>query len=205
MTTSAAGGIPAVAHDWVIVSGFTKFASRRDLDLALGKRLQPAVVKVEALVDKHSYFQGEWLLGLDHSKCSADEFRRRLARRSVDDEADPLIGAPTDRLEVKRVSYSPGGANNNPNLRLASALGITGSTVRLRNVRYNLGMDALLFFFREFELGPRGIEKVQMDNRFNQYLVHFRSPAEAERAMSTVNLKVASGNVMHLIWYSCCL
>jgi len=174
--------------------------------MALGDRVRP--VRVEAMVDSQSYFHGAWLLSLDRSVCGFDCLRQHLLRPRVmpgsaaANEPNALVGVPTDKLTVKRVTYVPGGRNNN--IYLASDLGITDCTVRLRNVRYNLGMDAVLFFFRDFQLGPRRIEKLKLDHRLNQYLVHFRTPAEAEKAMSMLNLKVASGNVMHMIWYNCC-
>ena len=193
-------------QEWVVVSGFSKFASRLDLDVALGDRVHP--LRVEALVDHQSYFQGAWLLSLDPSVCGFDCLRQHLLRPRVmtgsaaANEPNALVGVPTDKLTVKSVTYVPGGRNNQ--IYLASDLGITDCTVRLRNVRYNLGMDAVLFFFRDFQLGPRRVEKIKLDHRLNQYLVHFRTPAEAEKAMSMLNLKVASGNVMHMIWYNCC-
>jgi len=183
-------------REWAVISGFSKFASRRDLDLALGEHVQP--LRVDALLDQHRYFLGSWLLCLDKSKCTVEDLQQQLKAPPQTTGTEPM-----GKLELKGVLYTPGQPSSK--YRLASELGITGCTVRLRNVRYNMGIDALLFFFRDFDLGPGGIEKIAMDTRFNQYLVHFRSPAEAERAMNVLNLKTASGNAMHLIWYTCCL
>lgn len=215
---TAAAPAPTTEYEWAVISGFTKFAARRDLDVALGENVKP--VKVEAILDQLSFFQGAWLLCLDPAVCNVDRLRTELSRpRAVLGEPvqpNALVGASTEKLEVKRVRYpahspsrggaSKGGENIKPFTgRLASQEGITGCTLRLRNVAYNLSHDALMFFFRDFRLGPRGIEKLKIDARFNQYLVHFKTPTEAEKAMSLLNLKVANGSVMHLIWYSCCL
>ena len=208
---------PETEYEWAVISGFTKFAARRDLDVALGENIKP--LKVEAIVDQLIFFQGAWLLCLDPAICSVDRLRKELSRpRAVFGEPvqpNALVGASTERLAVKRVRYpahspSRGGIGKGENIkpftgRLASQEGITGCTLRLRNVAYNLSHDALMFFFRDFRLGPRGIEKLKIDARFNQYLVHFKTPTEAEKAMSLLNLKVANGSVMHMIWYSCCL
>lgn len=209
-----------VKEEWAIISGFTKFAARSDLNLLLGEDIQP--LKVEALLDNHSYFQGSWLLCLDASRFSVDDLRNHIAQRAAlqtsiassrtqknspdSEEALPMIipGASVDKLVVKRVDYTPGSEKNSKLIRPASAYGISASTVRLRNVRYNVGLDSIKFFFREFELGPKEIERISTDIRLNQYLVHFASPAEAERAVHSLNLKVAAGNVMHLLWYQCC-
>ena len=216
-----------VAPVWAIISGFNKFASRRDLGLVLGDVVPQ---KIETLLDAHSYFQGAWLLCLDPS-----EVHKIRSRISSTEAAEPgsassspgplqasssapvpsMTDAP-DKFTIRIISnYVPGGANNNnttnlkdrggQHIRLASELGITAATVRLRNVRYNLGLDAIKFFLREFDLGPLGIQKMTTDPKLNQYLIHFSKPSEAENAMHSLNLKVASGNVMHLYWYTQCL
>lgn len=209
------GGEKDNALRWVMISGFNKFASRRDLQLVLGNAV-PA--KVETLLDAHSFFQGSWLVGFHapDAELQIPDIRRRIhaqrdkttSARTSSAQPPGEPGAPGN-VSIRPVDYVPGAKNiqgikglkTSVQIQLASEQGITGATVRLRNVRYNVAMDAIKFFVREFNLGPKGIEKMAMDPRLNQYLIHFSKPSEAEKAMHALNLKVANGNVMHMVWY----
>lgn len=201
----------AKALKWALISGFNKFASRRDLQLVLGDAVP---VKVETVLDAHSYFQGSWLVGFDDpdGEVQIRHIRSRLiAQRDKRPFPAAAVAEVTNAgtVSIRPVEYVPGtkvlkDTRTSFPIRLASEQGITGATVRLRNVRYNVAMDAIKFFLREFDLGPRGIEKMTIDPKLNQYLVHFSKPSEAEKAVHALNLKVANGNVMHLLWYQCC-
>jgi len=166
---------------WVCIGGFMRFAARRDLELVLGD-LKP--LQVDALLDFHHNPTGRWAVLMPDS-VTAEKLRTHLAERS------------SRRLTVQTFT-----THEFKQLPLASKYGISSSCVRVKNLRLDTRFENVEFFFQDFALAGKRITRFSKDG--SSYMVHFATPAEAERCMQTAHFGNFEGSRMDLMWYQCC-
>ena len=173
-----------VKADWYIVGGFTRFASRRDLEMSLGN-LQP--LKVDPILDVNCYTTGKWAVLLPSINVVA--LRTSITHRNP----KAIINL------ITKEDFS--------HLKLASKSGISDCTVRFKNVPPELGIDELRFFLQDYNLeeGPHAIIPFQMDKKQpNQhFLINFASPEDAERVVLEKCFTLLEGNPVQMMWYNC--
>jgi hypothetical protein len=189
-TTGAATGgnkpeYTSLAAEWYTIGGFSRFASRKDLDMALGD-LQP--LKVDPILDVQLYASGRWAVLL--SVPNLHILRGLLAK--------------TNPKATCTVLHKDEFAK----LKMASACGITNCSVRFRNVPSEVGVEELRYFLQEFKLeeGPNDIMPFHQERSgkaFNHFIVKFANPEEAERVVLEKCYTMIEGTPVQMFWYNC--
>jgi hypothetical protein len=173
-----------------ILEGFTPYASRADLQLALG----PAKpLEVIPLLDRTLGFSGKYELVLEAKEVSLlrEGMKRYNGSLRLHDNhypVEPFI-APKE-FEIDR------------------------NTLRTRNFPADHRLYELEYFFEDFSLLPQGIVQVHTHSNYrshrpiipykiaHQYLVYFSSAEEAERAMIELDGRgMKDLPHLHLLWY----
>lgn len=172
--------------EWFGIGGFTRFASRRDLEIALGD-LKP--LKADPILDTDFNTTGRWAVLLPVTNVSI--VKNALAAQN---------------LKATCAMLSKDGHNN---LKLASRCGISDHTVRLKNVPAEVGIEELRFFLQDYNLddGPNAITPLQGERErrqpFHQYFVNFATAEDAERVVLEKCYSILEGAPIQMIWYNC--
>lgn len=173
----------------VIISGFSRFASRTDLELCLGD-IKPLIV--DPLLDVNLYPTGKWALQL--SPADFHQLRTRIKNREMRD------------LKLLSIDNA-----NNPELdRTARKFQISNRTVRFTRVHKDCGPNEINFFLQDFDLekSNNAIILISKDHAtsakiFSHYLVNFATPEEAERAVFEKCFATFEGYPVQMFWYHC--
>lgn len=171
--------------EWFAVGGFSRFASRKDLDMALGN-LNP--IRVDAILDIHLYASGNWAVLLPSD--SKHETRKIIHANNP----------RTTCVQLSQVDFN--------SLRLASKSGLSNRSVRFRNVPAEIGIEELRYFLQDYNLsdGPNDIcpfNNERGSKIFNHYIVNFATAEEAERVVLEKCFTVLAGTPVQMFWYSC--
>jgi hypothetical protein len=176
---------------WYSVNGFSRFASRRDLDLCLGEFKPHAI---DPILDPYLYPTGRWAVLLHKDTVE-------LVRHQVN-----------ERMGNRAFCMGPFKHGQKAQMRTASRFGISSNSVRFRNVHRNIGLDELRFFLSDYNLSTEcePIYKVPMywtsgqkAPPFSHYVVHFESPEEAERIVLEKCFSNFEGQPVQMLWYNC--
>jgi hypothetical protein len=176
---------------WYSVNGFSKFASRKDLELCLGD-VQP--ISVDPILDPNLYPTGRWAILLPN------------------DIVNVVKSQIYERMGKRVYCLGPFRNSQKEQLRTASRYGITNRTVRFRNVHRSIGPDELRFFLRDYGVasGNEAIQKIptfwstaQKTPQFSHYLVHFQNSEEAERLVIEKCFANLEGQPIQMLWYNC--
>jgi hypothetical protein len=174
-----------VKSEWFSISGFSKWASRKDLDLALGDLES---LKVDPILDSQLFSSGKWAVlfpGISRSEV----------QKIVSSNNPKVIAVPLTGEELN-------------NCRLASRNGITNCTVRFRNVPTDIGVEELRYFLQDYNLEESVNAVVPLMSEKNakgqnHYLVNFSSPDEAERVVLEKCFTMLEGVPIQMFWYNC--
>ena len=174
-----------VKAEWFSVTGLSKWASRRDLDLALGDL---EALKVDPILDSNLFASGRW--AVQFPMISRSELQQTLAANNP-----KIVVSPLSAEDVKTS-------------RLASRNGITSRTVRFRNVPSDIGVEELRYFLQDYNLEdsvnaiiPLLSEKNNKGQ--NHFLVNFSSADEAERLVLEKCFTMLEGVPIQMFWYNC--
>lgn len=178
------------------VSGFMRFASRKDLNFALDD-LNP--IQVDPILDHNSFPVGKFLIILE------DESQVQILKSNITNKM-------SKRLQITPISSKQLNAFNTANKK-----GISGKTVRLRNISSNITESDLRYYFDGFKIEEKGFRKILENARLginessktksynlkfnNQYLVDFESEYEAERAVREKNFGMLEGSILQMYCY----
>ena len=180
----SASDLKPLKTEWYGVGGFTRFASRRDLEMCLGD-IKP--LRVDPILDVNMCSSGKWAVLLPITNCS-------IVKNIIAGKNPKATCAP-----LKKDDFN--------GLRLASKFGISDCTVRFRNVPSEVGIDELRFFLQDYTLidGPLAITPVQFERRqpFNQYLINFTTSEDAERVVLEKCFTLLEGAPVQMLWYNC--
>lgn len=174
-----------VIAEWYSIGGFSRFASRKDLDMALGD-LQP--LKVDPILDMHLYATGKWAVLLQIP--------------------NPYILRGLLTTNSPRATCTMLNKEDFLKLKFASSIGITNCSVRFRNIPCEVGIEELRYFLQEFKLdeGSDAIMPFHQDKSgkaFNHFIVKFVSPEEAERVVIEKCFTMIEGTPVQMFWYNC--
>lgn len=175
----------SVAAEWYSIGGFSRFASRKDLDMVLGD-LQP--LKVDPILDVQLYACGKWAVLLQVP--TPHILRGLLAKNNP------------------RATCTMLNKEDFVKLRIASSCGITNCSVRFRNVPSEVGIEELRYFLQDFKLeqGPNDIlpfHQERSGKAFNHFIVKFANPEEAERVVLEKCYTMIEGTPVQMFWYNC--
>ena len=175
-----------IRAEWFGIGGFTRFASRRDLEIALGE-LKP--LRADPILDINFNSTGRWAVLLPVTNVSL--VKNALASQNL------------------KATCAMLNKDDHNNLKLASRCGISDCTVRLRNVPAEVGIEELRFFLQDYNLedGPNAITPLQGEKErrqpFHQYFVNFASAEDAERAVLEKSFALLEGSPVQMTWYNC--
>jgi hypothetical protein len=173
-----------VRTEWFTIGGFSRFASRRDLEICLGA-VKP--LKIDPILDSSCYATGKWAVLIPN--MNNIQLRNTMA------------------IKNNKVTCAVLGKDEFNLLKLASKNGITDCTVRFKNVQCDVDVDELRYFLQDFELdsGSDAVTPFLFDKKVstNQYLVNFASPEEAERAVLEKCFTAMDGIPIQMHWYNC--
>ena len=158
-----------------IFTGLPKFATREfDLQRYLGNIVPKSI---DAILDKHYIPTGRWMLELQ-SVEDIHLLKNRID--SMDKKYKNLFlmfGSKLDAFKEKNL------------LVLASQVGITSATVRLRDIPASCKEHHIIYLFENYSMIPTDpivkieTESKNINNPKVNYLVHFSSPMEAHRCV----------------------
>jgi hypothetical protein len=174
-------------NKWVIISGFSRFASRTDLDICLGD-FKP--LSIDPLLDAHLYPTGKWAIQLGNG----DSFHR-LKQSLNNPESKDIKVLQEDSVTILDES--------------AFKHNICNRTVRFRNVHKDIGPDEISFFLQDFDLEKSAYPIRSIENqsdpqkRSSHYLVNFATSEEAERVVFEKSFAMFEGIPVQLFWYHC--
>jgi RNA recognition motif-containing protein len=173
-----------------------RFASRKDLNFVLDD-LDP--IQVDPILDHNSFPVGKFLLTLEN------ESQVKVLQSNISHKMPK-------RLQATSISSRQLNAFNTANKK-----GISGKTVRLRNIPSSVSESDLRFYFDGFSIKKDGFRKILESDRMgmsessktksynlkfnNQYLVDFESEVEAERAVREKNFGMLEGSLLQLYCY----
>eukprot|EP01031_Cornospumella_fuschlensis_P028052 gene28053-33870_t len=172
-----------------VLSGFTQFASRADLKLALGSVTPQEVIP---LLDRKLLFIGKYQVVVNPEE----------------------VGILKENLKKFNGSLSLHSTIYSDQIFNAAQLNITSRCIRTLNLPSNLAVHDVEYFFEDFHVAEPGIVRIshlplvkqnfsRVDSKAtSQFLVHFADEFEAERAMMELDGKVLKdGADVQLWWY----
>jgi len=166
--------------EWCYGIGFSKFTSRKDIELILGNH-KPIMIDPLLLLT-NNYFSG------CYGFCFQSSAEIRSFKASCFSRKDLKIYA-SSWVHTKRLVG-------------ASLQNVSACTLRLGVITNAVDPDQLAHFFETYGLRRDGIIRVNRGGA-SHYLLHFDSPEEAERALVEKNMDHCQGQEMHLMMYPC--
>ena len=183
-TSTSQTEVKPLKTEWYGIGGFTRFASRRDLEMCLGD-IKP--LRVDPILDVNMCSSGKWAVLLPITNFNT-------VKTIIFGKNPKATCAPLTKDDFNA-------------LRLASKFGITDRTVRFKNVPSEVGIDELRFFLQDYSLvdGPLAITPVQFERRqpFNQFLINFTTSEDAERVVLEKCFTLLEGAPVQMLWYNC--
>jgi hypothetical protein len=185
-------------HKWYVLSGFSNFCTRFDLEMVLGTEIQP--LAIDPLLDRNLYPSGKYALLLTNSQF---EKLKSLLRSKGSDKYNLY-----DDSILK-------------NWKRSSLYNITTSTIRTRFKPENIALEDLEYFLEGYQLAnnsnnsnipvicklkdlPTNSSSTNSSggNGFNsQYLIQLASPSEAERVLMEKDGTMIDGVPVSFLWY----
>lgn len=165
-TQPAEGSAKQDELQWYMLSGFSGFASRKDLLNVLGNISQ---VEIDPLLDPNLYPSGRYALHM--SPAIAAELTARLTK-SFHGKYSLEIG--------KKLK----------NWHRASTFGISAKSIRSRMLPPKITKSKLTYIFDKYNLQQskplvqiQELTKNCANNEKTQFILHFKTPLDAERAI----------------------
>jgi RNA recognition motif-containing protein len=166
-----------------MVSGFSRFSSRKDFDLAIGDEIAPE--SIDIIIDKGSYPVGSWIF-------------------QINDKDSSILKNRIKNYKNINLNYSVINPDDIKLLSTARNYGITSSTVRLRNLPNEIGAEEIKYFFQDYALRKNPfLIRNHLTGDFHEDLsfIHFSNSQEALRAVIQKNFKMILGRNIYLLPY----
>ena len=181
-----------MTEKWCSINGFSKFSSRKDLELCL-MDVRPTLI--DPILGNNMFPTGKWAVLMPDSD-SCERLKAQLKGRNF------------------RIYLNILRDNQIDNLRTASKYGITNRSVLLRNVHKDVRADELRYFLRDYAISVdnNAIEMLPISSRltkstlppkFVHYMVRFETASEAERMVQEKCFSVFEGYQIQAHWYHC--
>jgi hypothetical protein len=164
---------------WVYLSGFSKFASRRDLQLLLREH-KPAAI--DPVVSPVHYFSGVY--GLKFNTPAEQH----------------AFQAYIDEMKLKGSAFRVH-PSNIPQYSRMSTVHMGPNTVRVDPCFQTVSPDHLVTLFEDYGVANKDIKKVGFMNKFSHFLINFKTVEDAQRAFVEHDKKFFLQDIMKLIIY----
>mmetsp|Transcript_24533 Transcript_24533/g.24772 ORF Transcript_24533/g.24772 Transcript_24533/m.24772 type:complete len:195 (-) Transcript_24533:28-612(-) len=174
----------STAYDSLIaISGFSQYASRRDVLEVIDEDIP--IVSIDAIMNRFAYPSGKWVVQVN----SDDRSKLESKFKGFKD-----LKLTFSTISPNQLRYLG---------RTANQIGITDSTVRLRNLPNTIGEEEIRFFFQDYALRKKPFEiKNTRGEYYDDYeFIHFNSPHESLRAVIQKNNQVILGRNISLVPY----
>ncbi len=160
-----------------LISGFSRFCNREDLNDVLGGIVP---LKIEAVLDPTHYPSGKYQLLLK------DKETYEALRMSVNE----------NHLNRFSVLLAP------EELKLSdSKINVTSRSVRCKDLSKTLDVNNIAMIFENYGVSVNGVTR--LPNEISTFLINFESPEEAERAVIEKSQYLVMGRRLQLFWYQC--
>ena len=177
---SSAVAVPKEASElWRVVTGFTTFSSRRDVEKFLVEH-GVGFSAIDAMLTKHDYCCGKWAVLFENSEdiCHLESKLKSPSRHSI----EPINGV-------------------NSHAVYASDKNINNRTVRMKDLPKEMRMDDLMFILEDYKIQPKDIEFCAALSRSSHYYVRFPSSDLAQRFVLEKNMTFVKDRPVHMVWY----
>ena len=166
----------------IILTGFSRFASRKDVLKIFHTEFLPS--HVDPILDWNYLPTGDYLFKPPVG-CSLELFRSHINKSYLN-------------------QYAVSVAENASRYIVASSMRVSHCTVRCKVLNTKADLDDLHWIFEDYGLQNNGIKKITGMNHVNNiYFMYFVSPQEAERAVIEKSCELVRGEKMELHWYQC--
>ena len=171
---------------WIKLFGLSRYSSRRDV-VDICKNLQP--IALDPYIDMRYQMTGEWALQIPKMYSSQDNLRN-------------IVTANNSRFDL-RFRYIDNIATLNSNL--ASKKNITNSTIIARKLVKAVKVDHLINVFERYQFATIALPVIQVTHNdhedYNDFIIHFATPQEAQRATIEKCIMSVEGRTLELFWY----
>jgi hypothetical protein len=164
---------------WVYLSGFSKFASRRDLQLLLREHKPTAI---DPVVSPIHYFSGVYALRFN---TPAEQHAFQVYIDEMKSKGSAFRVHPT----------------NVPSYHRMSSLRMGGNTLRVDPCYQTISPDHLVTLFEDYGIANKDIKKIGFNNKFSHFLIQFKTPEDAQRAYVEHDKKFFLQDIMKMIIY----
>jgi hypothetical protein len=73
----------------------------------------------------------------------------------------------------------------------------------LRYLKPYTRAEDIALIFENYQVRPKGIDAIFLNDGYKHFLVHFVSPEEAERAVAEQGVTKINGQTIKMTWYQC--
>jgi hypothetical protein len=168
---------------WVYLSGFSKFASRRDLLVTLGE-FQP--VKIDPCVNKYHQFTGVYALDFGTAEKAA-EFTKHMNEQQKRAGGEVTV---TQESWVRRT------------LTAASKHNVGHNTLRVElRSQQRVFLESVLSLFENYGVTFQDVQQVNIEREYSHFMVQFPSAMDAQRACAEFHNTLLGRDLVHIETY----
>ena len=164
---------------WRVITGFTTFSSRRDVEKFLVEH-GVNYSAIDAMLTKHDYCCGKWAILFEN-------------KNDISHLESKLKGSHRHNIEQMN--------DLNSHATYASDKNINNRTVRIKDLPREVRMDDLMFILEDYKIAPQDIEFCASTNRSSHFYVRFPNPDTAQRFVLEKNLTYVRDRPVHMVWY----
>lgn len=172
--------------NWVYLSGFSKFFSRRDLQLFMGPH-KP--IAIDPCLSRFHQFVGSYALKFDTKEKAAD-FKAHVkeVQQRSSSWSELMIASES---WIKR------------HLVPASQINIGHNTLRVDPNGNKFSPEQLVTVFEDYGVVRNDVSLIKVDSVFSHFLVQFRTVQDAQRALVENDKKFLNQDIVNLVAFQC--
>ena len=165
---------------WRVVTGFTTFSARRDVEMFLVEH-GVNFSDIDAMLTKHDYCCGKWAV-LFQSMQDIQHLESKLR-------------GSTSKYLIESMTEA------NASAVYASDRKITNRTVKIKLLVRGIRMEDLMFMLEEYGVLPKDIEISGITPKISHYFIHFPNSDAAQRFVLEKNMTYVRDRPVHMVWY----
>jgi len=170
------------------VVGFSKFLSRRDLQLILGPH-KP--ITIDPVLNAYHFFIGAYGFSFA-SPTETEAFKKYISNKSSHTPGKSLL-VKTNMAYWENKEYI-----------LFNSAQIGHNTLRVDTGNNMLSINHLVTIFESYDVRNQDIRKVHLNRKLSHFLIDFKSIEDARRAKIEFDrFALHSGNILKITAYQC--